>query len=151
MPRVVAILGRNLVEHDLDCPDCGAMMVLVEHRGKPIYRCARAKQTACQGTHGAKPDGSPMGVPAHWSVRAVRRKAHRVFDLLWNGPESRMSRGAAYRWLQGAMQMTESQAHISRFDAAQCERVLALVRADFGLEPEPVPGEGQDEFFEVTL
>lgn len=151
MPRNVSIAGRTLVEHDLDCPDCGAMLVLVEFRGKPLYKCIRANQTACQGTHGAHIDGAPMGVPAHWTVRAKRRKAHSVFDLLWNGPESKMSRGAAYRWLQGAMNMTEHDAHISRFDIAQCERVLALVRADFGLEPEPVPGEGQDGFFEVAL
>ena len=62
-----------------------------------------------------------------------------------------MSRGAAYTWLQGAMSMTQQDAHISRFDAAQCRRVMAMVRSDFGLEPEPTPGEGQDGFFEVTL
>lgn len=62
-----------------------------------------------------------------------------------------MSRGAAYHWLQGAMNMSEHDAHISRFDAAQCERVLAFVRADFGLEPEPEPGEGQVGFFEIRL
>ena len=151
MPRIVIIAGRPRTEHDLVCPDCGAMLGLTEFRGKIIYKCLRASQTACQGSHGANPDGSPMGIPAHWTVRAVRKKTHAVFDLLWNGPGSRMSRGAAYHWLQGVMQMNESQAHISRFDAAQCERVLALVRADFGLEPEPSPGEGVDGFFEVVL
>jgi hypothetical protein len=49
------------------------------------------------------------------------------------------------------MSMTQQDAHISRFDAAQCRRVMAMVRSDFGLEPEPTPGEGQDGFFEVTL
>lgn len=151
MPRNILIAGRTLVEQDLDCPDCGSMLVLVEFRGKPLYKCIRASQTACQGAHGAKPDGSPMGIPAHWSVRAIRRKAHSVFDLLWDPRRGMMSRGAAYHWLQGAMKMSEHDAHISRFDAAQCERVLALVRSDFGLEPEPVPGEGQDGFFEVAL
>lgn len=151
MPRTVTIAGRTLTEHDLNCPDCGAVLVLTDFRGKPVYRCIRASQTACQGSHGAQPDGRPMGIPAHWTVRAERKKAHRVFDLLWNGPGSRMSRGAAYHWLQGAMKMSEHDAHISRFDAAQCARVLALVRAEFGLEPEPILGDGQDGFYEVTL
>lgn len=126
-------------------------MALVAFAGKVIYKCIRHTQTGCQGCHGAHPDGRPRGTPAPWPVRAERKKAHRVFDLLWNGPGATLSRDAAYRWLQGAMQMTPDQAHISRFDAAQCARVLELVRADFGLEPEPIPGEGQDGFFEVTL
>lgn len=126
-------------------------MVLADLQGKPVYRCVRHRTIGCQGCHGAHPDGRPMGTPAHWTVRVVRRKAHAAFDLLWRGSGARMTRGAAYRWLQGAMKMTEIQAHISRFDAAQCERVLVLVRADFGLEPEPDPGEGQVGFFDVRL
>lgn len=151
MPRNVAIAGRTLVEHDLDCPDCGSFLVLTGTGEKLVYRCARRNDTRCQGSHGAHPDGTPMGIPAHWSVRVVRRKAHSVFDLLWNGQGSRMSRGAAYRWLQDRMQMTQDQAHISRFDAAQCERVLALVRAEFDLVPEREPGDGQVGFFDVEL
>ena len=92
-----------------------------------------------------------MGVPAHWTVRIVRKKAHGVFDLLWKGQGAKMSRGAAYRWLQDRMQMNEHDAHISRFDATQCERVLALVRADFGIEPERELRDGQVGFFDVEL
>lgn len=151
MPRQVSIDGRTLTESDLDCPDCGSMLILASFQGKPLYRCARHKTTGCRGCHGAHPDGSPMGTPAHWTVREVRKKAHGVFDLLWRGERSRMTRGAAYRWLQGAMKMSEHDAHISRFDAAQCEMVLTMVRADFGLEPERDPGEGNVGFYELRF
>lgn len=151
VPRHVTLAGRQYVEHDLDCPDCGALMILVPFGAKVIYRCVRHKTIRCRGTHGAHPDGSPLGTPAPWPVREARKKAHAVFDLLWNGPDARMSRGAAYQWLQDSMHMTRNDAHISRFDAAQCEQVLRLVREQFGLEPEPDPGEGQGGFFNVEL
>mgnify|MGYP002632205761 CR=1 FL=1 len=151
MPRILHISNRVVTEYDLDCPDCGSFMVLTTKEGRLLYRCARRSQTNCCGAHGAQSDGKPQGIPAPWPVRAVRKRTHAVFDLLWKGPSSRMTRPAAYRWLQGAMQMTEPNAHISRFDVAQCEHVIALMRADFGLEPEPVPGEGQVGFFEVKL
>gem|GEM_PF-2607022 len=151
MPRQVVIAGRTLIEAELDCPDCGALMVLVDFQGKPLYRCVRNKVTGCRGCHSAHPDGKPLGTPAHWTVREVRRKTHSVFDLLWKGDRSRMTRDAAYRWLQGATQMNPEMAHISRFDAAQCETVLALLRADFGLEPERDPGEGRVGFYELRF
>lgn len=151
MPRLVHIAGRSVVEQDLDCPDCGAIMTLNRFGDKLIYRCVRQRSIGCRGSHGAHPDGVPHGIPAPWPVREARKKAHSVFDLLWQGSGARMSRGAAYRWLQTRMQMTERDAHISRFDAAQCERVLALVRDEFGLEPAREPGDGQVGFFDVEL
>lgn len=151
MPRTVFLNNSDLTEQDLDCPDCGAMMVLVVHDKKVIYRCVRYRDGKCQGCHGAHPDGRPLGVPAHWSVRAERKKAHAVFDLLWRPPVGRMSRSAAYLWLQDRMKMTPDLAHISRFDADQCGRVLACMKAEFGLEQEPSPGDGVDGYFEVSL
>lgn len=149
--RTITIAGVKLFEHKLDCPDCGSLMHLVEFKGKALYKCSRAEQTFCRGCHGAKSDGSPMGTPAHWTVRAVRRKAHQVFDLLWNTGSPRISRDGAYRWLQGAMQLPSDKAHISHFDIEQCERMIRLVKADFGIEPPIDIGEGRTGFFDVSL
>jgi zinc-finger-containing domain len=152
MPRTVYLLDFERTEYDLDCPDCGAMMTLVPHDQKVIYRCVRYKTAGCRGSHGAHPDGKPLGIPAPWPVREFRRRTHNVFDLLWRPPVGRLSRSAAYQWLQETMNMTPDQAHISRFDVAQCERVLACLRAEFGLEQEPCPGDAAvDGYFEVSL
>lgn len=151
MPRSVTIAGRILTEHDLDCPDCGSFLALVAFKGKVIYRCARYTSHGCRGAHGAHPDGKPLGVPAPWPVREARKRAHSAFDLLWRAPQGRMTRGAAYRWLQGALKMSETEAHISQFDAAQCTALLDLLRSDFGVEPERELGEGQVGFFDVRL
>jgi hypothetical protein len=53
-------------------------------------------------------------------------KAHASFDRLWKGTP-RMSRGAAYVWMQQAMDMTPDEAHIGRFDVEQCERLCRSV------------------------
>lgn len=151
MPRYVKLLDRVYLEHDLTCPDCGSVLVLAVFQDKVIYRCARRTTTGCRGSHGAKPDGAPLGVPASWQVRQERRKAHAAFDQLWNGPKAPMSRGVAYQWLQDAMGMTHDQAHISRFDAEQSKRVVALLRSHFGISPAAELGDGQEGFFNLSL
>lgn len=113
-----------MIDNSLICPDCGAGMTRRESRFGPFYGCIR--YPACQATHGAHPDGTPLGIPADAATKQARIRAHRAFDFLWNGPARRMTRDEAYRWLAEAMHLPPDEAHIGRFDSDQCARVVAL-------------------------
>jgi ssDNA-binding Zn-finger/Zn-ribbon topoisomerase 1 len=111
----------------LDCPDCGAPMVLrktLKHRhadgsARMFYGCSRFPQ--CATCHGAHPDGSPLGIPADKPTREARMSTHTAFDRLWK--TGRMSRKAAYVLMRELMAMTKGEAHIGRFTVAECLRL----------------------------
>lgn len=133
MGRQVTIGGQTYTEAELDCPECGHFMVLDKRGGRLYYRCSTKSWTNCPGTHSCHPDGRPLGIPGDAMTKAARMKTHRVFDRLWK--EMGMSRGDAYRWLQTVMEMSSDEAHIGRFDEAQCEDLLAILEAEKGLRP----------------
>ena len=62
-------------------------------------------------------------------VVLARGVAHAKFDLIWK--RKLMPRHKAYLWLQGAMQMTEAQAHMEHMDATQCMQVIDQVNKAF--------------------
>jgi hypothetical protein len=62
-------------------------------------------------------------------VVLARGMAHAKFDLLWK--RKIMTRRQAYAWLQGAMEMTEAQAHMEHMDAVQCMQVIDRVNKAF--------------------
>lgn len=115
----------------LICPKCTAPMVLREtkrftHRnGSPrkFYGCTNWPECNC--THGAHPDGSPLGTPADDETKLARIAAHDAFDRLWK-PElgGRCSRNKAYRVMQDLMGMTCDEAHIGKFTKEQCEELV---------------------------
>jgi hypothetical protein len=116
---------------DLQCPEpgCGALLVLRESERfeKPFYGCSAWPQTRCAGTHGAHPDGSPLGIPADQGTKAARVRAHDAFDAMWKGMG--MRRDDAYRWLSKQLGLTAEEAHIGRLSIAQCEKLIAAVDA----------------------
>lgn len=108
------------------CPDCRSDMVLRDSRYGPFYGCSRFP--SCRATHGAHPDGRPLGVPADARTKAARIGAHAAFDPIWKSDRSRSrnrARGAAYRWLQRAMGLS-AWPHIGEMNAEQCELVIRL-------------------------
>lgn len=107
--------------HVVACGDCGAPMVLRPSRFRPFWSCTRFPE--CRGTHGAHPDGRPLGVPANAATRAARIQAHAAFDSLWRS--GGMSRSAAYRWLAKAM--GRSEVHMSGLSQPECDEVIRLV------------------------
>ena len=115
---------------DVKCGECGAPMAIRESKGRPFYGCTR--WPTCTGTHSAHPDGRPQGIPADKATRKARTDAHRFFDLLWkpgeHGQKPKMTRAKAYAWLRKHMQLSESEAHFSRFDQAQCEKAVTLIK-----------------------
>lgn len=125
---------------DLVCPDCGSPMRLRPSRFGLFYGCTAYPD--CKGTHGAHPDGAPLGVPASQTVKQARISAHAAFDELWKyadhlecyDPEDdaarekirRAARGRAYRWL--ASEMGRENVHIGELGEEDCFSVQALSR-----------------------
>lgn len=117
---------------DLKCPECQGIMRLKRSKHGLFYGCENWPD--CQGTHGAHPDGRPLGTPADAKTKRQRIQAHRVFDRLWtpyNGQEPRMTRPQAYTWMRRAMKISEAEAHISRFNTDQCLRLIELVKKKY--------------------
>ncbi len=109
------------------CPECGADMKLRNSRHGKFYGCSRYPN--CTATHGAHQDtGGPLGIPANKETRELRIKAHDAFDALWK--DGHMSRPEAYCWMQREMRLTPAEAHIGRFSAEQCQRLIDLATRD---------------------
>ena len=129
------IPGRTLVMLPLGtrlshpCPECGSTMVLRESRFGLFYGCQR--YPSCEATHGARPNGCPLGIPADKPTKKERVLAHALFDQLWRGPQAPMSRLEAYCWMQKMMEMSSDDAHIGRFMTEDCVRLRALLRKNF--------------------
>lgn len=116
----------------LDCSECTGVMFLTSGLYGPYYSCENFPN--CKVTHGAHPNGDPLGVPADKETRAARVHAHAAFDKLWNNAESmyqnippesykrvrRVARNRAYQWLQEVMGLSEKEAHIGSMDIARC-------------------------------
>jgi ribonuclease HI len=114
---------------DLICPACGSPMVLRETtritykdgRARKFYGCSR--WPACAETHGADPDGKPLGVPATQEVRTLRHEVHVLATRIWDW-DDKAQRKAMYAWLSenapsghiGAMQREELLALRSRLE-----------------------------------
>lgn len=114
---------------DLKCGECNAPMVLRKSKkfGSLFYGCSKFPE--CKGCHGAYPDGRPLGTPADRKTSAARIQAHDIFDRLWKN--KRMTRPQAYAWMRQAMGLTEVEAHIGHFTAAQCERLITVIKERF--------------------
>ncbi len=125
--------GFDGARKDLPCPDCAergrAVMMVFHPRSKygPFYGCPHYPD--CTATHGAHPNGAPLGTPANKATKTARIEAHAWFDRLWKGKNGLMNRSAAYAWMREAMEMTAEQAHIGNFDTATCSRLIELVKA----------------------
>ena len=118
--------GRRLVKA---CPECRGDLILRKSRYGPFYGCSRFP--ACRGTHGAHPNGDPLGIPADKKTKAMRIMAHEIFDRLWKGPDAAMDRRAAYKWLQKAMRLGKRSSHIGSLDTRQCKRLIYILQSKF--------------------
>src|SRR6478672_866777 len=119
-------LAAAAKSYGIACGDCGAPMRLRTRNsdGKPFWGCSR--WPTCQGTHGAHPDGEPYGVPADKETRQARIEAHRVFAAAWRARG--MTKGQAYAWLSDMMGISRNAAHIGRFNAEWCRKLVERVQ-----------------------
>jgi ssDNA-binding Zn-finger/Zn-ribbon topoisomerase 1 len=109
------------------CGECGGAMTLKRSRFGPFWSCSRWPD--CGGTHGAHPDGSPLGVPADKATKLARIAAHDAFDELWRGEHAPMKRKEAYRWMQEVMGLASGECHIGRFPVSRCSTLVRLVES----------------------
>lgn len=101
--------------------------LLADGWGRYFYGCTGFP--FCKATHGAHPDGRPLGVPAGGATKDARIRAHAAFDQLWqmpglHGRERRRRRGRAYVWL--ARQLGREEVHMGKMTIAECDQVIAL-------------------------
>lgn len=90
-------------------------------RGKRFYLCA-----PCNAWVGCHPGTfAPLGRLANDELRKAKMRAHAAFDPLWREG----CRAVAYSLLAEALELTPAQCHIGYFDAAPCDRVVAVVPA----------------------
>ncbi|HMZ82256.1 MAG TPA: zinc-finger-containing protein [Acidobacteriota bacterium] len=108
------------------CPDCGASMCLRNTKYGLRYLCCRFP--TCKGSHGAHPSGHPLGVPADSYTKQKRIQAHHELDSLWRGPQKEMNRTQAYKLMQELLGLSEQEAHIGLFTAAQCVNLINKLR-----------------------
>lgn len=109
---------------------CGAPMKLRKSRFGLFWGCTKFPE--CTVTHGAHPDGKPLGRPGTKEEKLARIEAHAVFDQLWQKSafakrKPRMKRTEAYVWLQKAMGLSKEAAHIGMFNVEQCKQLIELV------------------------
>lgn len=71
------------------CPECGKPMILKDSRYGKFWGCMGYPE--CRATHGAHPDGSPMGVPGNKEVKALRIEVHRICDEIWGKGDGQIS------------------------------------------------------------
>ena len=90
-------------------------------RPKPFYGCSNFPK--CRATHGAHPDGAPLGTPGDKPTKEARIEAHNALEMVSN--KYGWSRNQAYTWLRGVLGITRDQCHMGKFSAEQCRRVVA--------------------------
>lgn len=133
-------LGPTLQNHYpasrvLDCPECGGEMVLRKSHKypQPFYGCTQFPY--CKATHGAHPDGAPLGIPGNKETKEWRIKAHAALDPKWgrndsvfDKPTQKYRRKVAYNWLAGRLGIKEVRrdCHIAMFDIEKCQKVIAF-------------------------
>lgn len=120
-----------LARDNLKCADCGALMGIRSSKKypNPFYGCSKFPE--CRGTHGAYPDGRPLGRPANKATKLARMRAHAVFDLIWQEPKHDHTRSQAYAWMSMKLLLQKGCAHIALFDLKQCEQLIEAVKQDF--------------------
>lgn len=113
----------------LPCPECGGTMTLKDSRYGLFYGCTN--YPGCKMTHGAHPNGKPLGKPACEVTRDLRHQVHLKFDRLYNSdvPEERRQRkNEAYAFLRKHMGMTPEECHIGRFTIKDCAKALEILK-----------------------
>ena len=118
----------DVVEYDLECPDCGIPMRLKQSHYGWFYGCPNYPE--CENTHGAhQSTGKPLGKPADKETRLARIAAHVALDRLWI--EGSMTRKNVYRWLRMSMGLSKFKCHIARMNRENCEQVILLAEQKF--------------------
>ena len=126
----LAILRSGAVPN---CPECGRPMILRDNgpyktrSGQPkLWYACPFYPRYCTGSHGAHPDGTPLGTPANAELKALRTQAHKECGRVWGDWATNTSkqRRAMYAWLK----QNTVHGHISHMDKEEVEELIAAVK-----------------------
>ena len=76
---------------------CGSEMILRSSKYGKFWGCIRFPE--CRNTHGAHPNGKPLGIPADKETRELRIIVHALLDEKFNY-KTKNGRKAMYKWLK---------------------------------------------------
>lgn len=127
------------------CPYCGGKPEYVDSRviyGQSfgmIYLCSKCD--AYVGVH--KGTDNPLGRLANKELRHWKKEAHLYFDKVWK--LKIMTRGEAYTYLSGWLEVPRDYTHIGMFSIETCKQVVICAKQilndnrrcdlDFGATP----------------
>ena len=106
---------------NLRCPECGALMHFCRSKFGPFYGCTRYPE--CKATHGAHPDGRPLGLPADKPTKDARIRVHGLLAMIWNW-DIKSERSKMYAWLA----RNSSVKHVASMDLDECIRIEEILR-----------------------
>lgn len=130
--RQQALQQPEPIEFEVQCPECGSKMRLRTSRHGLFYGCSTFPR--CKATHGAHPDGEPLGYPADKETKQWRIRAHQEFDKLWRPDGSPFTRTGAYQWMVDTLALPPEEAHIGKFSIVLCQRLIAALEVRSQLE-----------------
>lgn len=77
---------------------------------------------------GTRANGKSLGRLADSELRSLKRKAHALFDPLWESQDAVFeSRDKAYIWLSKRMKLSHDKTHFAMFDTIQCEQSIEII------------------------
>lgn len=114
------------------CPECGSEMELkITHKYKykgglprKFYGCSNFPN--CRATHGAHPDGSPLGVPGDNETKRLRIEGHKLLNQ-WQMARGYTNRKEVYEALSKAM---NTDIHFGELSSDECLRVIDFLHHD---------------------
>ncbi len=108
----------------MKCPECGAEMVLRNSRYGKFYGCSRFP--LCRATHGAHPDGKPLGTPANKELKLRRMEAHRALEKHFGKWETmtRKDKKSMYKWLK----KNTRTGHVGSMNEQDIQDLLKLLK-----------------------
>ena len=130
---------RSGSNEGLDCPYCKQPAKLVD--SKEIYGISYGWAWFCKpckawvGCHKNSKKHAPLGRLANAELRYWKKKAHAVFDPLWQRKMKRdnctkgQARKAAYKWLAKQLQIEIKDCHVGMFDVEKCKKTVEACRA----------------------
>ena len=108
--------------YDLECPDCGALLILKDSKFGIFYGCVNWRETQCKGSLSCNRSAKPLGSPANAETRKLRHQAYEAMHTFWD-----MSK-CEYGEIHTLLGVPQDYLRIGFLDKAKCLRIIEAVR-----------------------
>lgn len=102
----------------MDCPECNGNLILKKSKYGKFYGCTNYPK--CQATHGAHPNGKPLGIPGDNDTKLSRVELHNALDKKFCE-----NRKEIYKWLKKSLNKSSNKAHIALLNESECNNLLS--------------------------